>query len=183
MAGRMLQVLFSAAPLRRERTRARIAQARVTLTGTVGTEVEHAEVERLIAGVEGVLAIANRVTFERDGQSTEGARGVAETDGSDAESGDVAGRIAALFVREAGLGATQVLVTVAGVKVDLSVHAHSWHERDLAERVGAPPFSHRAASAETGLRRPAAPAGAPRRHSTWVGPRRLRRRRRGRSGP
>jgi osmotically-inducible protein OsmY len=131
----MLQVLFSAAPLRRERMRVKIAQARVTLTETVGTKVERVAVERLIAGVEGVLALANQVTAERAGRRTEVARGVAETSEGDAESGDVAGRIEALFVREDGLGATELLITAVGGKVDLSGHVHSWRERDLAERI------------------------------------------------
>lgn len=66
-----------------------IAQARVTLSGTVGTEAECVEVERLIAGVEGVLDITNQTTVERDGRSPEVTRGVAKAYGDDAESGDV----------------------------------------------------------------------------------------------
>lgn len=135
IAERMLQALFSAAPLRRERIRVRIAQARATLTGTVGTEEERVAVERLIAGVEGVVATANQITVERDGRNTEVTRGVAEAYGGDAESGDVAGRIEALFVREARLGATEVLITAVGGKVVLSGQVHSWRERDLAERI------------------------------------------------
>jgi osmotically-inducible protein OsmY len=50
IAERTLQALFFAAPLRRERIQVRIAQVRVTLSGTVGTEVEGVAVERLIAG-------------------------------------------------------------------------------------------------------------------------------------
>ncbi len=135
IAERTLQVLFSAAPLRRERIRVKIAQARVTLSGTVGTEAERVTVERLIAGVEGVAAVANLVTVDRDGRTTEAMRGVAEAYGRDAESGDVAGRIEALFVREAGLGVTEILITAAGGKVVLSGQVHSWRERDLAERI------------------------------------------------
>jgi osmotically-inducible protein OsmY len=135
IAERMLQALFSAAPLRRERIQVRIAQARVTLSGTVGTEEERVAVERLIAGVEGVVAVANQVTVERHGRTTKLTRGVVEAYGGDAESGDVAGRIEAVFVREAGLGATEVLITAVGGKVVLSGHVHSWRERDLAERI------------------------------------------------
>jgi osmotically-inducible protein OsmY len=135
IAERMLQALFSAVPLRRERIRVRIAQARVTLTGTVATEVERVAVERLITGVEGVVAVANSVTVGCDGPIPEVTRGVAEAYGGDEESGDVAGRIEALFVREAGLGATEVLITAVGGKVVLSGHVHSWRERDLAERI------------------------------------------------
>jgi osmotically-inducible protein OsmY len=104
IAERMLQALFSAAPLRRERIQVRIVQTRVTLSGTVGTEEERVAVEQLIAGVAGVVAVANQITVERDGRTTEVTRGVAEAYGGDAESGDVTGRIEAVFVREAGLG-------------------------------------------------------------------------------
>ncbi len=135
IADRMLQALFSAAPLRRERILVRIAQARVTLSGTVGTEAERVTVERLIAAVEGVTAVANLITVERDGRNTQVTRGVAEAYGGDAESGDVAGRIEALFAREAGLGATGVSITAVGGEVVLSGQVHSWRERDLAERI------------------------------------------------
>jgi osmotically-inducible protein OsmY len=58
----------------------------------------------------------------------------------DGESGDVAGRIEAVFVREAELGATEVITAAVGDKVTLSGDVHSWRERDLAERLAwAPP--------------------------------------------
>lgn len=135
IAERVLQALFSAAPLRRERIAMRIARGRVTLSGSVGTEAERAAAARLVAGVEGVAEVANLVTVERHGRTTEPARGVAEAYGGDAEGGDVAGRIAALFVREAGLGATEVTIAAVGGKVVLSGRVHSWRERDLAERI------------------------------------------------
>jgi len=135
IAERALQALFSGAPLRRERIRLRIAQGRVTLSGTVGTNEERVAIERLVAGVEGVADIVNLVAVERHGRTAEVARGVAEAYGGDAESGDVAGRIEAVFVREAGLGATEVMITAVGGKVVLSGHVHSWRERDLAERI------------------------------------------------
>jgi osmotically-inducible protein OsmY len=135
IAERTLQVLFSAAPLQRERIAVRIARGQVTLSGTVGTNDERMTIERLVAGVEGVAGIVNQVAVERHGHTTEVARGVAETYGGDAESGDVAGRIEAVFVREAGLGATEVMITAVGGKVTLSGHVHSWRERDLAERL------------------------------------------------
>jgi osmotically-inducible protein OsmY len=81
-----------------------------------------------------VVAVANLITVERDGRINEVTRGVAEAYGGDAESGDVAGRIEALFIREAGLGATKILITAASGKVVLSGQVHSWRERDLAER-------------------------------------------------
>lgn len=132
---RVLQALFSGAPLRRERIRMRIAQGRVTLSGTVGTNDERMAIERLVAGVEGVAGIVNQVVVERHGHTTKVARGVADAYGGDAESGDVAGRIEAVFVREAGLGATDVMITAVGGKVVLRGHVHSWRERDLAERI------------------------------------------------
>jgi osmotically-inducible protein OsmY len=135
IAERVLQALFSGAPLRRERIRMRIAQGRVTLSGTVGTNDERMAIERLVAGVEGVNGIVNQVAVERHGHTTEVARGVAEAYGGDVESGDVAGRIEAVFVREAGLGATEVTITAVGGKVVLSGQVHSWRERDLAERI------------------------------------------------
>jgi osmotically-inducible protein OsmY len=135
IAERMLQAHFSAAPLRRERIQVRIVQARVTLSGTVGTEEERVAVEQLIASVAGVVAVANQITLERDGRTTEGTRGVAEAHGGDAASGDVAGHIEAVFVREAGLRATEVLITAVGGKVVLSGQVHAWRERDLAERI------------------------------------------------
>jgi osmotically-inducible protein OsmY len=53
----------------------------------------------------------------------------------DGESGNVAGRIEAVFVREAELGATEVMIAAVGGKVTLSGNVHSWRERDLAERL------------------------------------------------
>ena len=132
---RALRVLFSAAPVRRERILLRIARGRVTLSGTVGTDEERAAIERLVAHVEGVAEVANQIAVERHGQTTGAARGVADAYGGDAESGDVAGRIEAVFVREAGLGATKVMITAAGGQVVLGGQVRSWRERDLAERI------------------------------------------------
>ncbi len=135
IAARVLQALYSAAPLRRERIAARIARGRVTLSGSVGTEAERVAAARLVAGVEGVAEVTNLVAVERHGQTTHAAQGVAEAYGGDAEGGDVAGRIAAVFVREAGLGATEVTIAAVGGRVVLSGRVHSWRERDLAERI------------------------------------------------
>jgi len=69
---------------------------------------------------------------------------VTDAYGGDAESSNVAGRIEAVFVREAGLDATEVMTTAVSGKVVLSGHVHSWRERDLAERIAwAPPTSPR----------------------------------------
>lgn len=130
---RVLQALFSGAPLRRERVR--IAQGRVTLSGTGGTSSERMAMERLVAGVEGVDGIVNQVAVERHGRTTEIVRGVTDAYDGDAEGGDGAGRIEAVFVRAAGLGATEVMMTAVGGKVTLSDHVHSWRERDRAERI------------------------------------------------
>ncbi|WP_149540705.1 BON domain-containing protein [Siccirubricoccus phaeus] len=135
IAERALRALFSAAPLRRERILMRIARGRITLSGSVGTEAERSAAERLAAGIEGVVDVTNLVAVERHGRTTEATRGVAEAYGGDAESGDVAGRIEALFVREAGLGATEVVISAVGGKVVLSGRVSSWRERDLAERI------------------------------------------------
>jgi osmotically-inducible protein OsmY len=135
IAERVLQALFSDAPLRRERIRLRIVRGRITLSGTVGTEAERVTIEQLVAGIEGVADITNLVAVEQYGRTTAANHGVAEAYGGDAESGDVAGRIEAVFVRQAGLGATEVMITAAGGKVVLSGHVHSWRERDLAERI------------------------------------------------
>jgi osmotically-inducible protein OsmY len=135
IAERALQALFSGAPLRRERILMRIARGRVTLSGSVGTEAERAAAERLVGGAEGVVEVANLVVVERHGRTTGSARNVAEAYGGDAESGDVAGRVEAVFVREAGLGATEVVIAASGGEVVLSGRVRSWRERDLAERI------------------------------------------------
>jgi len=135
IAERALQALFSAAPLRRERILMRIARGRITLSGSVGTDAERSAAERLAAGIEGVVEVTNLVAVERHGRTTEATQSVAEAYGGDAESGDVAGRIEALFVREAGLGATEVVISAVGGKVVLSGRVSSWRERDLAERI------------------------------------------------
>jgi osmotically-inducible protein OsmY len=135
IAERALQVLFSAAPLRRERIAMSIAHGRVTLSGTVATEVERMAAEQLVADLEGVADVINLVTVVRHGRATEAASGVAEAYGGDAESGDVAGRIEALFVRQAGLRALEIIITAADGKVILSGRVQSWRERDLAERI------------------------------------------------
>jgi osmotically-inducible protein OsmY len=132
---RALRALFSMAPFRREQILLRIARGRVTLTGTVGTDDERAAIGRLVAEVECVVDVDNQIAVERHGRTTGVARGVADAYGGDAESGDVAGRIEALFVREAGLGATKVIITAAGGQVVLSGQVSSWRERDLAERI------------------------------------------------
>jgi osmotically-inducible protein OsmY len=69
IAERALRALFSEAPLRRERVLLRIARGRVTLSGTVGTGEERAEIERLVAGVEGVAGVVNQVAVERHGRA------------------------------------------------------------------------------------------------------------------
>ena len=82
------------------------------------------------------MEVTNLVAVERHGRTTAATpRGVAEAYGGDAESGDVAGRIEALFVREAGLGAAAVMISAVGGKVVLSGRVPSWRERDLAERI------------------------------------------------
>ena len=135
IAERALQALFSGAPLRRERILMRIARGRVTLSGSVGTEAERAAAERLVGGAEGVVEVANLVVVERHGRTTGAASNVAEAYGGDAESGDLAGRVEAVFVREAGLGATEVTIVASGGEVVLSGRVRSWRERDLAERI------------------------------------------------
>jgi osmotically-inducible protein OsmY len=135
IAERVLRALFSAAPLRRERILVTIARRRVTLSGSVATEAERAAAERLVAGVEGVAGVANLVTVERHGRTAAARRGVAEAYGGDAESGGVAGAIEAVFVRESGLGATEIVIRADGGRVVLSGRVRSWRERDLAERI------------------------------------------------
>lgn len=132
---RALRALFSAAPFRREQILLRIAQGRVTLSGTVGTGEERATIERLMGQVDGVVSIDSQITVERHGRTTGVSRGVADAYGGDAESGDVVGRIEAVFVRETGLGATEVMITAVGGEVVLSGQVRSWRERDLAERI------------------------------------------------
>jgi osmotically-inducible protein OsmY len=135
IAERTLKSLFSAAPLRRERIAMRIARGQVTLSGTVGTDEERVAVERLVAGIDGVAKVINLVAVTRHGRTTGVARGVADAYGGDAESGDIAGRVEAVFLREAGLGATEVMISALGGKVVLSGQVRSWRERDLAERI------------------------------------------------
>lgn len=135
IAERALRSLFSAAPLRRERIALRIARGRVTLSGSVATEVERSTAEQLVAGIEGVSGVTNLVVVEPHGRSAEAAQGIAEAYGRDAEGGDVAGRIEALFVRQTGLGAAEVVISAVGGMVVLTGRVHSWRERDLAERI------------------------------------------------
>jgi osmotically-inducible protein OsmY len=135
IAERALQALFSGAPLRRERILMRIARGRVTLSGSVGTDAERLAAERLAGGTEGVVEVTNLVVVERHGRTAAVARGVTEAYGGDAESGDMAGRVEAVFVREAGLGATEVMIAASGGNVVLSGQVRSWRERDLAERI------------------------------------------------
>ncbi|MBW6399280.1 BON domain-containing protein [Roseomonas sp. HJA6] len=135
IAERALRALFSAAPLRRERIALRIARGRVTLSGSVATEAERSAAEQLVAGIEGVSGVTNLVVIQSHGRTTEAAQGIAEAYGGDAEGGDVAGRIEALFVRQTGLGAAEVVISAVDGKVVLTGRVHSWRERDLAERI------------------------------------------------
>jgi osmotically-inducible protein OsmY len=136
IAERALRALFSGAPLRRERILMRIARGRVTLSGSVGTDAERLAAERLVGGTKGVVEVTNLVVVERHGRTAAVARGVTEAYGGDAESGDMAGRVEAVFVREAGLGATEVMIVASGGAVVLSGRVRSWREwRDLAERI------------------------------------------------
>jgi osmotically-inducible protein OsmY len=132
---RALRALSSEAPLRRERILLRIAQGRITLSGTVETHEERATLEHLVAAVAGVVEVANQIAVEQHGRTGDADRGVADAYGGDGESGDVAGRIEAVFVRETGLGAAKVMITAAGGEVVLSGQVRSWRERDLAERL------------------------------------------------
>ena len=82
-----------------------------------------------------MVEVTNLVVVERHGRTAAVARGVTEAYGGDAESGDMAGRVEAVFVREAGLGATEVVIAASGGEVVLSGRVRSWRERDLAERI------------------------------------------------
>ena len=137
IAERALRALFSAAPPRRERVLPRIARGRGAPSGTAGTAEERAGIERLVAGVAGAAGVDSRVAVERHGRTAAAgaARGVADAYGGDAESGEVAGRVEAVFAREAGLGAAEVTVTAAGGRVVPSGRVRSWRERDSAERI------------------------------------------------
>jgi len=61
--------------------------------------------------------------------------GPAAAYGRDGESGDIPGRIEALFERDAEIGGTEIRITAQGGKVVLTGHVRRWRERDLAERV------------------------------------------------
>lgn len=135
IAERALQTLFSEVPLRRERIQLRVTQGHVTLSGSVATSAERVAIERLIGRIEGVTSVISLITVERHGRTNLPAHNVAEAYGGDQESGDVAGRIEAVFVREAGLEGTKITIVAVEGKVVLRGQVQSWREREAAERM------------------------------------------------
>jgi len=135
IAERVLQALFPDLLLRRQRIEVAVAAGRVTLGGTVATAQERAAAERLARGVDGVEGVANLVAVQAEEWTTHFFLGPAAAYGRDGESGSVAGRIKALFERDAEIDGTGIGITAQGGRVVLTGTVRSWRERDLAERV------------------------------------------------
>ena len=107
----------------------------VTLSGTVATECERADAERTVSELDGVAGVTNLVAVQPEGWTARVVQGPAAAYGRDAESGDIPGRIEALFERDDEIGGTEIRIAAQGGKVVLTGYVQSWRERDLAARV------------------------------------------------
>lgn len=132
---RILQALFQGTLLLRERIRMAVAKGRVTLSGTVASEWERTSAERIAARLHGVIGVTNRLAVQPEEWTAPVFLGLAAAYGRDGESGDIPGRIEALFERDIEIGGTEIRITAQRGRVVLTGHVRSWRERDLAERV------------------------------------------------
>ncbi len=132
---RILQALFQGTLLLRERIRMAVAKGRVTLSGTVASEWERTNAERIAAKLHGVMGVTNRLAVQPEEWTAPVFLGLAAAYGRDGESGDIPGRIEALFERDIEIGGAGIRITAQRGRVVLTGHVRSWRERDLAERV------------------------------------------------
>jgi len=135
IAERVLQALFPGPLLRRQRVEVAVAAGQVTLSGTVATVEERSAAERAVRRVDGVERVANLVVVQAQEWTEQVFLGPAAAYGRDGESGSVAGRIEALFERDADIDGTRIGIASQGGRVVLTGTVRSWRERDLAERV------------------------------------------------
>lgn len=135
IAERVLQALFQGTLLLRERVRVAVAQGQVTLSGTVASDRERTDAERTVSWLVGVAGVTNLVTVQPDEWTASVFRGPAAAYGRDGESGDIPGRIEALFERAVEIGGTEIRITAQAGHVVLTGYVRSWRERDLTERV------------------------------------------------
>ena len=134
----VLRALFSDPLLRRERVGVGVTAGRVTLSGTVATVQELAAAEQAACGVNGVQGINNLIVVQFQEWTEHAFLGPAAAYGRDGESGDIAGRIEALFERGADLEGTGIRIAAQGGCVVLTGTVRSWRERDLATRMAWP---------------------------------------------
>ena len=135
LAERVLQALFPGPLLRRQRIEVAVAAAQVTLSGTVATAQERSAAVRAACRVDGVESVANLVVVQAQEWTEHAFLGPAAAYGRDGESGGVAGRIEALFERDAEIDGTGIGIAAENGRVVLTGTVRSWRERDLAERV------------------------------------------------
>ncbi len=135
LAESVLQALFPGPLLRRERIGVAVAAGQVTLSGTVATAGERSAAERAARGVDGVDDVLSLVAVQAQEWTAPTFLGPAAAYGRDGESGSVAGRIEALFERDAEIDGTRIGIAAQGGRVVLAGTVRSWRERDLAERV------------------------------------------------
>ena len=135
MAEDVLRALFSGPLLRRERVGVAVTAGRVTLSGTVATVQELAAAEQAACGVNGVQGINNLIVVQFQEWTEHAFLGPAAAYGRDGESGDIAGRIEALFERDADIDGTGIRIAAQGGCVVLIGTVRSWRERDLATRM------------------------------------------------
>ena len=112
-----------------------VTQGRVTLSGTVASEWERTErrADRSQAARrDGRDELAGGAA---GGVDRPAFLGLAAAYGRDGESGDIPGRIEALFERDIEIGGAGIRITGQRGRVVLTGHVRSWRERDLAERV------------------------------------------------
>ena len=131
----VLKALFSGPLLRRERVGVAVAAGRVTLSGTVATVQELAAAEQATCGVNGVQGIVNLIVVQLQEWTEHAFLAPAAAYGRDGKSGDVAGRLEALFERDADIDGTGIRIAAQGGCVVLTGTVRSWRERDLAKRM------------------------------------------------